>query len=90
MPLQIAIADTALTLGMIHVVVGEGLLDRQFALAHSCAPLLVRQDDGRTYFDLRLRDAWVWDMYRHTRFVADVHVASFKDVNIEELPGKEL
>jgi hypothetical protein len=29
-------------------------------------------------------------MYRHTRFVSDVHVVSFKDVNIEELPGKEI
>ena len=29
-------------------------------------------------------------MYRNTRFVADVHVVTFKDVNIEELPGKEL
>ena len=35
-------------------------------------------------------DAWVWDMYRNTRFVADVHVVTFRDVNIEELPGKEL
>ena len=35
-------------------------------------------------------DAWVWDMYRPARFVADVHVVTFKDVNIEELPGKEL
>ena len=35
-------------------------------------------------------DAWVWDMYRPTRFVADVRVVTFKDVNVEELPGKEL
>ena len=41
-------------------------------------------------FELQLRDAWVWDMYRPTRFVADVHVVTFKDVNIEELPGKDL
>jgi hypothetical protein len=63
--------------------------ERRFYLAND-VNLDVRQADGRTYFDLRLRDAWVWDMYRHTRFVSDVHVVSFKDVNIEELPGKEL
>ncbi|MET1001353.1 MAG: DUF2469 domain-containing protein [Acidimicrobiia bacterium] len=63
--------------------------ERRFYLAND-VQLDVRQADGRTYFDLRLRDAWVWDMYRHTRFVSDVHVVSFKDVNIEELPGKEI
>ena len=49
-----------------------------------------KQENGRTYFELQLRDAWVWDMYRPTRFVADVRVVTFKDVNIEELPGKDL
>lgn len=29
-------------------------------------------------------------MYRPARFVANVHVVTFKDVNIEELAGKEL
>jgi hypothetical protein len=29
-------------------------------------------------------------MYRPTRFVSEVHVVTFKDVNVEELPGKEL
>jgi hypothetical protein len=29
-------------------------------------------------------------MYRPTRFVTDVHVVTFKDVNIEELPGRDL
>jgi hypothetical protein len=29
-------------------------------------------------------------MYRPTRFVAEVHVVSFKDVNVEELPPEEL
>ena len=35
-------------------------------------------------------DAWVWDMYRPARFVANVRVVTFKDVNIEELAGKDL
>ena len=63
--------------------------ERRFYLANE-VKLDVKSENGRTYFDLDLRDAWVWDMYRPTRFVADVHVVTFKDVNIEELPGKEL
>jgi hypothetical protein len=63
--------------------------ERRFYLANE-VNLEVKQTDGRTHFDLQLRDAWVWDMYRNSRFVADVHVVTFRDVNIEELPGKEL
>jgi hypothetical protein len=63
--------------------------ERRFYLAND-VKLDVKTDNGRTYFELRLRDAWVWDMYRPTRFVADVNVVTFKDVNVEELPGKEM
>src|SRR3954447_1085249 len=63
--------------------------ERRFYLAND-VKLDAKQEHGRTYFELQLRDAWVWDMYRPTRFVADVHVVTFKDVNIEELPGKDL
>ena len=44
-----------------------------------------RTENGQTYFELELSDAWVWDMYRPARFVANVRVVTFKDVNIEEL-----
>ena len=44
----------------------------------------------RTYFEVKLADAWVWDMYRPARFVSSVRVVTFKDVNVEELPEKEL
>ena len=47
-------------------------------------------DGSRTYFEISLRDAWVWDMYRPVRFVSSVRVVTFKDVNVEELPGKDL
>lgn len=47
-------------------------------------------DDGRSWIELELSDAWVWDMYRQSRFVSSVKVVTFKDVNIEELPKKEL
>ena len=63
--------------------------ERRFYLANE-VKLDVKTDNGRTYFELRLRDAWVWDMYRPTRFVSDVNVVTFKDVNVEELPGKEM
>jgi hypothetical protein len=49
----------------------------------------VHQDD-RTFVELELRDAWVWDMYRSSRFVPSVRVVTFKDVNVEELPKKDL
>jgi Protein of unknown function (DUF2469) len=32
----------------------------------------------------------VWDLYRPARFVANVRVVPFKDVNVEELAGKDL
>jgi hypothetical protein len=42
------------------------------------------------HFEIQLNDAWVWDMYRPARFVSSVRVVTFKDVNVEELPEKEL
>ncbi len=63
-----------------HVVETE----RRFYLAND-VKLETRTQDGRTWFELELRDAWVWDMYRPARFVQHVRVVTFKDVNIEEL-----
>lgn len=63
--------------------------ERRFYLAND-VKLDVKREDGRTFFELHLHDAWVWDMYRNTRFVSDVRVVTFRDVNIEELPGKEI
>jgi hypothetical protein len=37
------------------------------------------------YFELALNDVWVWDMNRQDRFIKQVRVRTFKDVNIEEL-----
>jgi hypothetical protein len=58
--------------------------ERRFYLTNR-VKLDVRTEDGQTYFELELQDAWVWDMYRPARFVANVRVVTFKDVNIEEL-----
>lgn len=32
-----------------------------------------------------LKDAWVWDIYRPSRFIREARVVTFKDVNVEEL-----
>ena len=63
--------------------------ERRFYLTNS-VKMEVRNEQGRVYFELELADAWVWDMYRPARFVANVRVVTFKDVNIEELAGKDL
>ena len=49
-----------------------------------------RVDGGETYFEVVMQDAWVWDMYRPARFVKNVRVLTFKDVNVEELAKSDL
>ena len=63
--------------------------ERRFYLANSVEQD-VREEDGRSRIELTLRDAWVWDMYRQSRFVSTVRVVTYKDVNVEELPKKEI
>ncbi len=63
--------------------------ERRFYLTNQ-VKLDARTENGQTFFELELQDAWVWDMYRTSRFGSDVHVVTFRDVNIEERPGKEL
>ena len=50
----------------------------------------VRTNGGEVFFELALEDAWVWDVYRSSRFVKSVHVVTFKDVNVEELTKPEM
>ncbi len=63
--------------------------ERRFYLANA---VQVTQlfDAARPLIEVVLTDAWVWDMYRKTRFVPKVRVLTFKDVNIEELPPTDL
>ena len=63
--------------------------ERRFYLTND-VKMDVKNEQGRVYFELSLQDAWVWDMYRPARFVANVRVVTFKDVNVEELAGKDL
>ncbi|MCX6527114.1 MAG: DUF2469 family protein [Actinobacteria bacterium] len=59
--------------------------ERRFYLANS-VDVTVTGDSARPLIEVVLKDAWVWDMYRKTRFIPQVRVLSFKDVNVEELP----
>src|SRR3954453_456992 len=63
--------------------------ERRFYLSNS-VDLQVREAGGEVYFELKLSDAWVWDMYRPARFVRNVRVLTFKDVNVEELDKPDL
>ena len=50
----------------------------------------VTGEASRPVIEVELTDAWVWDMYRKSRFVPKVRVLTFKDVNIEELSPSEI
>ncbi len=63
--------------------------ERRFYLANG-VDVQVRDSDGEVYFEVRMSDAWVWDMYRPARFVKNVRVITFKDVNVEELDKPDL
>jgi hypothetical protein len=63
--------------------------ERRFYLANS-VEVTQLSDSARPLIEVVLNDAWVWDMYRKTRFVPRVRVLTFKDVNVEELPPTEM
>jgi hypothetical protein len=63
--------------------------ERRFYLANEVS-LVVRSDATPACVEVELSDAWVWDMYRPARFVPSVRVVTFRDVNVERLPEKEL
>ncbi|MBI8989182.1 MULTISPECIES: DUF2469 domain-containing protein [Corynebacterium] len=63
--------------------------ERRFYLANA-VELIPRNANGEVYYEVRMSDAWVWDMYRSARFVRFVRVITFKDVNIEELDKPEM
>ncbi|MGH3657366.1 MAG: DUF2469 domain-containing protein [Micromonosporaceae bacterium] len=63
--------------------------ERRFYLANT-VDMHVRNTDGEVFFEVEMTDAWVWDMYRPARFVKNVKVVTFKDVNVEELAKSDL
>lgn len=63
--------------------------ERRFYLANEVT-VTVTGDSARPLIEVEMSDAWVWDMYRKTRFIPSVKVLSFKDVNVEELPSDDI
>ena len=63
--------------------------ERRFYLTNA-VDVQVRTNGGEVFFELSLEDAWVWDIYRASRFVKSVQVVTFKDVNVEELAKPEM
>jgi hypothetical protein len=64
--------------------------ERRFYLTNTVDVTPRSTDGGEVYFEVTMADAWVWDMYRQARFVKNVRVLTFKDVNVEELARSEL
>jgi hypothetical protein len=64
--------------------------ERRFYLTNSVDVTPRSTDNGEVWFEVTMADAWVWDMYRPARFVKNVRVVTFKDVNVEELARSEL
>lgn len=63
--------------------------DRRFYLANEVELKTHKDTEGPIWFEIYLKDAWVWDMYRLDRFVQSVRVVTHKDVNIETLPERD-
>ena len=63
--------------------------ERRFYLTNN-VDLQVRTEGGDVYFEVTMSDAWVLDMYRPARFVKNVRVMTFKDVNVEELEKPDI
>ena len=63
--------------------------DRRFYLTNQ-VDVHVRGTGADVFFEVVMSDAWVWDMYRPARFVKDVKVLTFKDVNVEEIAQSDL
>ncbi|KFJ07395.1 acetyltransferase [Bifidobacterium tsurumiense] len=63
--------------------------ERRFYLANK-VDFNVRSAGQDVYFDVQLTDAWVWDVYRSSRFVKNVRIVTFKDVNVEEVQKTDI
>lgn len=62
--------------------------ERRVYLANE-VDLQVHNKAGETYFELTIKDAWVYDPYRSRRVVKSIRVLTYKDVNIEEISQNE-
>lgn len=62
--------------------------ERRFYLANQ-VDIQTREAHGSVYFQIEMKDAWVWDMFRPARFLKKVEVMTFRDVNVEEVEHPE-
>jgi hypothetical protein len=62
--------------------------ERRFYLCNE-VDVTTHDESDDLWFELHLKDAWVWDMYRPARFIKKVRVITFRDVNVEELAHTE-
>jgi hypothetical protein len=61
--------------------------DRRFYLANRIERVSA---PGANFIEYELTDAWVWDMYRQSRFLAKVTISTTQVITVEELPAKEI
>ena len=64
--------------------------ERRFYLANDVDVKVRASQGGDVFFEVNLVDAWVWDIYRTSRFVRSVRVVRLKDVNVEELNKQDI
>src|SRR3954451_8855107 len=63
--------------------------ERRFYLANA-VDVEVRNAEGEVYFEVRMSDAWVWDMFPPARLLKNVRLITVKDVNVDELDKPDL
>ena len=56
--------------------------ERRFYLCNH-VDVQARPVGGDVFFELTLSDAWVWDIYRSSRFVRSVRVITYNDKKVE-------
>lgn len=71
-------------IGMFRYVVET---DRRSYLANKVERL---SPAGAEVVEYELTDAWVWDMYRQSRFLSRVTISTPRGITVEELPEREL
>ena len=71
-------------IGMFRYVVET---DRRSYLANKVEKV---SEPGSDVTEYELSDAWVWDMYRQSRFLKKVTINTVRSVTVEELPEREL
>ncbi|KTF04738.1 hypothetical protein AQZ59_00038 [Trueperella bernardiae] len=64
--------------------------ERRFYLANDVDVKVRASAAGDVFFEVMLTDAWVWDIFRPSRFIRGARIVTFKDVNVEELNKPDL